>query len=502
MGDGRPLWLFGDQLGGHFHGTPRNRGRPILLIESELALRRRPYHRQKLHLVLAAMRRLAEDLGERVTYVRAPTYREGLRRFGRVVDVHEPGSHAAASLVERLREAGLVGEVLDTPGFALSRAAFAAWVEGRSGLRMEDFYRDQRRRFDVLLEPDGGPVGGRWNFDTRNREGPPRGADSLGVPAPYRPREDAVDAGVRRDLDALCGEAGSEVVGRDGPRLFAVGRAEAGRALRRFLDERLPTFGTHQDAMLEDDWSMSHSLLSVPLNLGLLDPLRVVEAAERRYREGRAPLASVEGFVRQVLGWREWTWHLYWHLGPEYTRSNHFGAREELPGWWRALDPERIEARCLRTTVAGVRDRGYAHHIERLMVLGSHALQRGYRPDALSSWFATSFVDGFPWVMTTNVTGMSQYADGGRVATKPYTSGGAYIHRMSDHCGDCPFDPRVRVGPRACPFTAGYWAWMRRNEDALAANHRMARPLATMRRLPDLDALVEQERLREEGPEG
>ncbi|QVJ00456.1 hypothetical protein KGD82_17090 [Nocardiopsis eucommiae] len=147
-------------------------------------------------------------------------------------------------------------------------------------------------------------------------------------------------------------------MGGDGPRLFAVSRAEAGRALRRFLDERLPTFGTHQDAMLEDDWSMSHSLLSVPLNLGLLDPLRVVEAAERRYREGTAPLASVEGFVRQVLGWREWTWHLYWHLGPEYLRSNHFGATAELPGWWRALDPEGTEARCLSRTMAEVRERG------------------------------------------------------------------------------------------------------------------------------------------------
>lgn len=496
MTQDRPLWLFGDQLGGHFHGTHRNRGRPILLIESELALRRRPYHRQKLHLVLAAMRRLARDLGTRVTYVRAATYREGLRRFGQAVDVHEPGSHAALALVESLRDEGLVGEVLPTPGFVLGRAEFAEWVQGRSGFRMEDFYRDQRRRFGVLLEPDGGPVGGGWNFDKSNREGPPRAA-TLGVPAPWHPRENAIDQGVRRDLDALCEETGSRVVGEDGPRLFAVGRAEAGRALRRFLDDRLPTFGARQDAMLEGDWSMSHSLLSVPLNLGLLDPLRVVEAAERRYRKGTAPLASVEGFVRQILGWREWTWHLYWHLGPDYLRSNHFGVRTELPGWWRELDSEGIGARCLSQTMAGVRERGYAHHIERLMVLGSHALQRGYRPERLSEWFATSFVDGFPWVMATNVIGMSQYADGGQVATKPYTSGGAYIHRMSDHCGSCRFDPGVRVGPRACPFTAGYWAWMRRNEEVLSGNHRMAQPLATMRRLPDLEALVEQERQRE-----
>ena len=417
MGQQRPLWLFGDQLGDHFHSTDRHRDRPILLIESALALRRRPYHRQKLHLVLAAMRRLAEDLGERVTLIRARTYREGLRRFGRQVDVHEPGSHAALALVERLREEGVVGEVLPAPGFALGRTEFARWAHGRSRLRMEDFYRDQRRRFGILLEPDGEPVGGRWNFDRDNREGPPRGAATLGVPAPWHPRENDIDEQVRRDLDMMCGENGSKVVGRDGPRLFAVGRAEARRALRRFLRERLPTFGTHQDAMLRADWSMSHSLLSVPLNLGLLDPLAVVEAAERRYRQGEASLAATEGFVRQILGWREWTWHLYWHLGPRYERGNRLGAHKELPAWWRELDPGPVQARCLKQAVTGVRDRGYAHHIERLMVLGSHALQRGYRPDELSAWFAASFVDGFPWVMAANVIGMSQYADGGIVAT-------------------------------------------------------------------------------------
>ncbi|GAA1106253.1 cryptochrome/photolyase family protein [Nocardiopsis metallicus] len=493
----RPLWLFGDQLGRHFHSAGGAPDRPILLIESELALRRRAYHRQKLHLVLAAMRGLADDLGDRVTLVRAATYREGLRRFGRRVDVHEPGSHAALALVERLRAEGMVGDVLPSPGFALGRSDFARWADARSGFRMEDFYRDQRRRFQILMEPDGEPTGGRWNFDKDNRQGPPRGAVTLGVPPPWHPRENGVDDQVRHDLDLLCQESGSKVVGRDGPRLFAVGQAEAQRALRRFLDERLPTFGTHQDAMLGADWSMSHSLLSVPLNLGLLDPLAVVEAAELRYRQGRAPLAATEGFVRQVLGWREWTWHLYWHLGPDYARGNRLRARAALPAWWRELDPGQIRAQCLRKAMGGVRDRGYAHHIERLMVLGSHALQRGFRPDELSEWFAASFVDGFPWVMATNVIGMSQYADGGIVATKPYTSGGAYINRMSDHCGSCAFDPKVRLGPRACPFTAGYWAWMKRNEAELADNHRMRQPLAGMRRLPDLDAVIEQERYRQ-----
>ncbi|MBR8743054.1 cryptochrome/photolyase family protein [Nocardiopsis sp. MG754419] len=496
MVDDRPLWLFGDQLGRHFHSTPELRDRPILLIESEHALRYRPIHRHKAHLVLAAMRSLAEELGDRATLVRAPTYREGLRRFGRRVDVHEPCSHNARDLVERLETEGWVGEVLPTAGFVLPRADFARWAENRSRFLMEDFYRDQRRRFGVLLEPDGEPVGGRWNFDAQNREGPPQHATTLGVPAPWRPREKSVDDEVRRDLDRMRDD-GAAFIGRDGPRLFAIGHDEAQRALRRFLDERLPTFGTHQDAMLRDDWSMSHALLSVPLNLGLLDPLAVVRAAERRYREGESPLAATEGFVRQVLGWREWTWHLYWHLGRGYERRNHFRARTPLPRWWWELDADGTEAECLRQTMIGVRDRGYAHHIQRLMVLGNHALQRGYRPAELSAWFATAFVDGFPWVMATNVIGMSQYADGGVVATKPYASGGAYINRMSDHCGSCVFDPKVRVGENACPFTAGYWAWMHRNAGALAGNHRMRRPLASMRRLSDLEAVVEQERHRD-----
>jgi deoxyribodipyrimidine photolyase-related protein len=491
-----PLWLFGDQLGGHFHSSPVNRGREVLLIESGAALGRRRYHRQKLHLVLSAMRHLAEELGDRATVIRAPTYREGLARFGRAVVVHEPGSHAAAWLVEELARQGVVESVLPTPGFIRSRAEFTAWADGRDRLLMEDFYRDQRRRFAVLVEPDGDPVGGRWNFDHDNRERPPRQA-TLGVPRPYRPREDEIDRTVRRDLDRLHGDGRVDPVGADGPRAFAATRAEARRALRRFLDTRLVTFGPYQDAMLEADPVMSHALLSASLNLGLLDPLHVVREAERCLHDGRAPVHSVEGFIRQVLGWREWIWHLYWYLGPSYLDRNALGATTPLPRWWVELDPAAVTARCLRDTLAGVRDRGWAHHIQRLMVLGNHALQRGYAPRALNEWFATAFVDGHPWVMPANVIGMSQYADGGVVATKPYAAGGAYIDRMSDYCHRCPYDPAKRLGPDACPFTAGYWAWLDRNAGRLRHNHRMTRPLSGLRRLGDRAAVVEQERFRE-----
>jgi deoxyribodipyrimidine photolyase-related protein len=244
------------------------------------------------------------------------------------------------------------------------------------------------------------------------------------------------------------------------------------------------------------DWAMSHSLLSVPLNLGVLHPLDAVHAAEDAYRNDNAPLAAVEGFIRQILGWREYMWHLYWHFGPAYTRSNKLEARAKLPDWWKDLDADAVTAQCLRHALAGVRDRGWTHHIQRLMVLGNHALQRGYSPRQLTEWFATAYVDGFRWVMPTNVIGMSQHADGGKLATKPYASGGAYINKMSDHCGDCEYDPKKRLGDDACPFTAGYWAFVHRHRDMLAKNNRTQRSVSSMDRLKDLDAVLEQERAR------
>ena len=490
--DDTPLWLFADQLGPRVHGG-EHAHRPVLLVEAESALRRRRFHRQKLHLVMSGLRHAAADLGERATLIRAGTYTEALRRYGRAVLVHEPTSFAAAAFVERLRGQGLVIEILPTPTFALSRNDFRQWAGDRTRFRMEDFYREQRRRFGVLMDGSE-PVGGRWNYDTENRESPPKGDAALDVAAPYRPREDDIDDEVRRDLDRM----GLDTVGVDGPRLFAVTPAEARRALTRFIADRLPMFGRYEDAIMGGDWAMAHSLLSVPLNLGVLHPLDAVHAAEQAYRDGAAPLAAVEGFIRQILGWREYMWHLYWHFGPDYLTNNALGAHTPLPRWWADLDADAVSAECLRQALAGVRDRGWVHHIQRLMVLGNHALERGYRPRELSDWFATAFVDGFAWVMPTNVIGMSQHADGGLLATKPYASGGAYINRMSNHCGDCRFDPKKRLGEDACPFTAGYWGFVHAHQDLLAANNRTARAVSSMRRLSDLEAVVEQESHREE----
>jgi deoxyribodipyrimidine photolyase-related protein len=488
--DDTPLWLFADQLGPAFHGG-EHAHREILLVESTAALRKRRYHRQKLHLVLSALRHAHRDLGDRATLIQTDNYADALERLGRKVLVHQPTSFAAERFVNRLKQQGLVEDVLPTPMFALPRADFEKWAGNRTRFRMEDFYRDQRRRFDVLMN-GADPVGNRWNYDEENRASPPKKQSTLGVPAPYRPREDDIDDQVRRDLDRMD----LDTVGADGPRLFAVTPAEAKRALSRFIDYRLPTFGAYEDAIMGDDWAMSHSLLSVPLNLGVLHPLDAVHAAEQAYRSEHAPLAAVEGFIRQILGWREYMWHLYWHFGPRYTANNELSAHTPLPSWWADLDADAVTAECLRHALKGVRDRGWTHHIQRLMVLGNHALQRGYHPRELTEWFATAYVDGFRWVMPTNVVGMSQHADGGKLATKPYAAGGAYINKMSDHCGDCAFDPKKRLGEDACPFTAGYWSFVHRHRDRLERNRRTQRAVSTMERLRDLDEVLAQEKQR------
>lgn len=489
--DDTPLWLFADQLGPAVYGG-EHAHREVLLVEARSALAKRRYHRQKLHIVLSALRHAHRDLKDRSTLIQADSYRDALEQFDRPVLVHQPTSHAAEQFVHRLHKEGLVAAVLPTPTFALPRKDFEQWAGNRNRFRMEDFYRDQRRRFDILMRGSE-PEGGTWNYDHDNREPPPKKQKTLDVPKPYQPREDDIDAQVRADLDAM----NLDTVGVDGPRLFAVTSTEAKRALDRFIEHRLPEFGRYEDAIMGQDWAMSHSLLSVPLNLGVLHPLDAVHAAEQAYRDKQAPLSAVEGFIRQILGWREYMWHLYWHFGPGYTRNNNaLHAQTKLPQWWADLDADAVTAECLRHALMGVRDRGWTHHIQRLMVLGNHALQRGYQPAELTEWFATAYVDGFRWVMPTNVVGMSQHADGGRLATKPYASGGAYINKMSDHCGGCAYDPKKRLGDDACPFTAGYWAFVHRHRDRLANNNRTRRAVSSMDRLKDLEAVLEQEAAR------
>lgn len=472
------VWILGDQLNrgiASLTGVPAGAAR-ILFIESEAALTARRWHRQRLHLVLTAMRRFAAELeaeGFAVDYRRAPSFRHGLaahrRRFRPpLVRVMEPSSLAMRDLVRAL---GV--ETVRSKQFLCHYEDFGAWAAGRPRLRMEEFYRWQRTRLGYLMDGDR-PVGGRWNWDEANRLPPPRAEDPWSPP--LRSTLDKVDDAVLRALPAgLVGAAPDGV--------WATSRAEALERLHRFVSRDLPRFGPYQDAMTERSWHLAHSRLSPYLNLGLLTPAEVCQAVEAAYRSGAVPIASAEGFLRQIIGWREYVWGIYWLWMPGYRAANALGADRPLPPAF--LGAAQTRMRCLASALRAVHEHAYAHHIQRLMVLGNLALLAGVAPVALVGWMWERFIDGAEWVMVPNVIGMALYADGGRMATKPYAAGGAYIRRMSDHCARCPYDPAKRTGADACPYTTLYWAFVDRHADRFAANPRMRRAIAGLRCLPD-----------------
>ncbi len=380
--------------------------------------------------------------------------------------------------VRMLTEQNVV--LLPNNQFICDAESFAGWAATRgSRLRLEDFYRWQRQRNGVLIEPDGEPVGGRWNFDTENREPPPK--DGRSWPSPELFESDEVDERVR----VLIENHAPNSFGADWFGLWPTTTEQAERRLERVIREVLPSFGPHEDAMLHDEWHLAHSLLSSSLNVGLLHPQVVVDRVEEAFRAGSIPLASAEGFIRQVLGWREYVWGLYWLWMPEYADLNELDAHEAIPPSILGA-PTRM--RCVAKTVSDLDARSYLHHIQRLMVLGNLALTAGIDPKAMTEWMSTGFIDAAEWVMVPNLIGMSLHADGGRMATKPYASGGAYIAKMSDYCKGCAYDPKKRTGPTACPFTTLYWDFLARNEQRFRKNHRLAQPLAGLRRLSDLEA--------------
>ena len=461
---GRTAWVLGEQLS---HDNPALEGADrVLLIESESKLRSAPWHRQKLHLVLSAMRHFAAELRERgleVDHRRERTYAEGVRKHRNRFGADEVTLLEPSSLAGRRDLATLDGVRMAEGALFLTGAGeFADWAGGRKRLVMEDFYRWQRRRLDVLMDGDE-PAEGRWNFDAENREPLP---DDRRPPRPYRPRESAIDDEVRRDLDRM----GLDLFGEDRPRQWPATRDEARRSLQRFVADRLPDFGPWQDAMLAGEQWMWHSHVSSSLNLGLLSPLEVVRAVERAWREGHAPIASVEGFVRQVIGWREYVWGAYRLYEGDWRSMNALDAHSDLPeAFWSG----ETDMNCLSDSVRGVRETAYAHHIQRLMVFGNLMLLLGTEPRQAYDWFHHSFVDGYEWVMGPNAVGMATFADGGRMMTKPYAAGGRYVDRMSDLCRGCRYEPTERTGEDACPLTTLYWDFHERNEKHLAGNRRL-----------------------------
>ncbi len=473
----RTVWVFGDQLNrriGALHDADPGDTR-VLLIESE-ALLRAGRHVQRNHLVVTAMRRFAGELaaaGFDVDRRRAPTLTQGLRDH---VDAHrpeavmatEPNSRAARGLC-----AALDVETVRSNQFLCHPDDFAGWAGDRQRLLLEDFYRWHRRRLGYLMDGDE-PAGGRWNWDRENREPPPE--DPSGFAPPPASALDDVDAEVLASLPPTHGDA---PVG-----LWATSRRAALARVRAFVDERLPDFGPYEDAMTTGSWHLAHSALSPYLNLGLVLPDEVCDRVEDAYRAGRVPLQSAEGFIRQIIGWREYVWGIYW-LWPDHADANVLGHDRDVPPMFTGEAPTGMA--CMTDVLGGLRERAWVHHIQRLMIISNFANLYGVDPRRAMRWQWDTYVDGAEWVMVPNVMGMAMWADGGRMATKPYVSAGAYVDRMSDYCGGCHYDRRRRTGDDACPFTVLYWDFLARHADVLTASGRMTRPLANLDRLSDVD---------------
>lgn len=460
--------LLADQLGPHFQVQDE-----LILPEVLSQFSKRTYHRKKAHIILSAIRHRALDPA--VELVKLENYRD----FNQAAEVVHPTSREFLSWANAKELS-----IAPAKGFICSMENFQSWNQTRKAKRLilEDFYRWQRVQTGLLMQ-DGEPMGGQWNYDADNRLPPPK--TGISFPEPYVPSEDEIDEKVRWDLDQLEAKGLAKFSGADGPRIFPVTRQEALLALRQFIDQRLATFGPYEDAVSENSWTMSHSMLSVPMNLGLLDPLEVATAAHQAYKSGAVPISSAEGFIRQVIGWREYVWQLYWHFGEEYTANNELKANRELPSVWKKLAHQETEARCLSKTIEVVAEQAWTHHIPRLMILGNIALQQGYSPKEVNNWFIDNFADGYKWVMPANVIGMSLYADGGMMSTKPYAAGGSYISKMTNHCASCKFDPKQRTGDKACPLTNGYWQLLDRNQERFSKNHRMIQAMAGLRKLKD-----------------
>ncbi len=473
----KTVLVFGDQLNRDL--TALAEADPnetqLLLVESD-ALLGLGRHIQRNHLVITSMRRFAADLEKRgfaVDIRRAATMRAGIEAH---IDELDPSAVIATE--PNSRRARNLCNVLDieqtrSNQFLCHHDEFATWADGKGRLRMEDFYRWTRQRHGYLMDGDE-PVGGTWNLDAENRKPPP---DDLSIfTTPPTSILDDLDEEVIESLPSTHGEKPTGI--------WATTRRAALARLRHFVDNELVRFGPYEDAMASGSWNLAHSALSPYLNLALLLPGEVCDAVEEKYRAGDIPLNSAEGFVRQVIGWREYVWGLYW-LWPDHADMNELDHRRHLPPVFTG-DAD-TEMRCVADTLGGLEARAWVHHIPRLMVLSNFANLYGINPQRLMQWMTNTYVDGAEWVMVPNVIGMGLWADGGRMATKPYVSGGAYINRMSDYCGDCRYDPKKRVGDDACPFTTLYWDFLARHDERLRGNHRMARPLANMDRLSNLD---------------
>ncbi len=445
------------------------------------------HHKQKIVLVLSAMRHFCAELrarGVRVEYVtlddQANTH--SLRgEFLRAVARFKPSRAVLTEAAEwRVTEdvrhwhelAGIDVEIRDDLRFLCRRQDFFAWARGKSQLRMEFFYRDMRRRTGLLMDGES-PVGGKWNYDKENQKALPKK-----ITVPEAPRF-APDAQTREVMALVAREFGDHFGDLD---RFAwpVTAVDAEAALSAFVAQRLPRFGDWQDAMKTGEFALFHALISTSLNAGLLDARAICYAAEAAFRAGHVPLNAAEGFIRQILGWREFIRGIYWLHMPGYGERNALAAGRALPAFYWTGE---TKMNCLHQVVTDTRTHAYAHHIQRLMITGNFALLAGLHPDEVDEWYMIVYADAYQWVEMPNTRGMALFADGGVVGSKPYAASGAYINRMSDYCGRCPYDVKDAVGANACPFNYLYWDFMARHQEKLGGNNRLAMPMRTLEKM-------------------
>jgi len=470
----------------------------VLMVEVAAEATYVPHHQQKLVLVLSAMRHFAAALqqdGIQVDYVRMDSEANTgsftgeveralqVRDYDRLV-VTEPGEWRVLEIMKGWqKDFGVPVEIREDDRFLCSIPAFAEWAKGRKSLRMEFFYRDMRRKTGWLMEGDQ-PAGGEWNYDRQNRKPLPKG---MTYPRRLRFEPD----GITRDVMQLVKSSFSHHFGELEPFGWATTRAEAQRAMEHFITECLPGFGDYQDAMKSGEDFLFHALVSPYLNIGLLDPREVCEAALDACEAGHAPLPAVEGFVRQILGWREYVRGFYWLQMPGYANGNFLDAKRPLPDfYWTG----NTDMNCLREAIETTRRHAYAHHIQRLMITGNFALLAGLAPAEVEAWYLLVYADAFEWVELPNTHGMALFADGGLLASKPYAASGAYINRMSDYCSGCRFSPNKKLGEGACPFNYLYWYFLIRNAQRLSANPRMGLAYRNLYDKPreEIDAIVQQ----------
>ena len=448
----------------------------IVLVESARMTSGRPWHPLRLHFLISSAHHFAQDLrseGFTVEYITSATTTDGLDQV-RTKHGDLPIVAAEPSSFKQSANLSAYGVTfIDNDFFLTPRSLFSSWASSQKSFLMENFYRGQRIRLGVLVEGNS-PVGGAWNFDKENRLPPPKNYE---WPPYLEFAPDEIDKNVAQQLGIAA------------PNTWATTRAGALAALANFIENHFAEFGPYEDAMPSDNWALHHSLLSPYINNGLLHPSEVVEAAVKAFDSGKIPIASCEGFIRQVIGWREYVNGMYWFLGEDYRNNNQLGAQRPLLPLF--TDPDKTSMNCVKSIVGDIKDRAWVHHIPRLMVLSNLALITGSNPQEFLDWMRENFVDASEWVMVPNVIGMGLHADGGAMMTKPYAAGGAYISRMSTYCKGCAYNPKLRVGETACPFTTLYWDFLDRHREDFSKNHRMSQQLFGINRLSDLPQLKE-----------